>query len=287
MYSKFGVDIPMVPVAQGEWLCSPQCEQVLSSWDPTDFPLEPELAAAKQQLVDYLAGKGRVVKNDLGTACHEVDIFGDTLKVGLQQSDYFSRLLNQYGSYLDDPELGGTARKLFELYDERSRNARNSPFPNGLGVSIAITTSDQKTLVAKRSAKVAVASATYAPTVSGGIRPSRGDCEGTGSIPVKTIVRQTKEELGLDLELGSRDTLIFTCLAQDETKFYKPELVGVVMSQHSADTLQAMAAEASDRWEADHWLVLNCSKDEIVEFVASNQLAPVSQLTLIELAARL
>lgn len=251
-------------------------DEVRTTWDPTPFVVKAQsVEFARKVLMRSLQSGGRQFENAPGVALRAMsDSALGTLTLSLRASDYVSGLLHQLPEHLFEiGELGDSARKVLDKCFNSCADGMlgDSPLPNRMGVNISVVSADNKLLVAKRSNKLAAYGGTFAPAVTGGIRPDKGDCDDVATIPHTAAHRQMKEEMGIEAGHG---VLRWTLLIRDRSRLGKPDLFGRYQDGRSANEIIAAASNAVDKWEIDRIEVLDMDPQAIEQFVATHPIAP-------------
>lgn len=281
-YKVGSLEIPAKVIAEGRWTPG----KINTPWYPSGhYQLPEDLAFAKDQIVEHLVQQGKRVGDGQGVGMMRCVRHAGILNLSFRPASYFTNLAShELPQYLGDPVLADLVRPLVEKYKPLAQLPFDrSPLSNRPQLACSVLTSDLKLLVVQRSKATAVASGSYHASVVGGVRPERGDCDSSYSIPVAAMIRQAKEELGLELNLWRGDRIVFRFLALDEQRLYQPMLAGVIRTKLTADqVLERYRNHAPDKWEAQRWLKLDAQPSDVHELLTRVEKMPaVGQLALL------
>lgn len=169
------------------------------------------------------------------------------LILSLKPTTYYDHIASNL--IVDEPVLRASGKSCTPrfFYNINPGNFRESPLANQLGVNIAIITRpDNSLLYALRGEKTFTFSAGFVTGINAAMtRGMDEDMRGNPDL-ISTILREAKEELGLEVARDNVEILAFI----QELRFLQPMFVGCLFVDESAETIMKIAAvRARDRFE--------------------------------------
>lgn len=188
----------------------------------------------------------------------------------------------------------GKQLTLGHLLEERSKDLRNSRLPNPLSanVSVVLTSSpceseigsnrNPNLILSKRSKSYTLeAQGTLSCLIGGTISIREGDIDSAGNPdPFKTVTREAKEELSLDLE-DFNSNIIFFGLGRNLSNL-KPELYGeVLISGITEKEFNQAWKNAKDKAESEELIFEDINRSHIRTMIKENYWSPVGRTATI------
>ena len=167
---------------------------------------------------------------------------------------------------LDEPISGEKHASLRSFLQENPAELEKSKLPNPLGVIVSlILEPEMKIVLAKRSTRNFEGSGVMSTPIGGSLSLGSGDVDDSGiPNPFKTVVREAKEEIGIDL---SETQITFFGLGRDLLTL-KPELLGEVRINLTEKELrQIWQNKPIDWWEAEEKIFVDLSPEKLSPYL--------------------
>jgi hypothetical protein len=170
-------------------------------------------------------------------------------------------------------------RSLKEYLNEKTDDIRNSKLPNPLSANVSIILEKELQIVlSKHSSKNLESPNVLTNPIGGTVSIEQGDVDIQSTPnPFKTIIRESKEEMGLDL---SDNDIIFLGLGRNLINL-KPEIYGQVKIQLTKKELMESWKTSRDSFESDELVFVDIHNDSIIEFMQNNSWSPIGWITTI------
>lgn len=163
---------------------------------------------------------------------------------------------------LDEPISAEKHASLRSFLQEKPAELGKSKLPNPIGIVVSlILEPEMKIVLSKRSMKNFEGSGVMSTAIGGSLSLGSGDVDDSGvPNPFKTVVREAKEEIGIDL---SETQITFFGLGRDLLTL-KPELLGEVRINLTEKELRRIwLNKPVDWWEAEERLFLDISPEKL------------------------
>jgi hypothetical protein len=169
------------------------------------------------------------------------------LVLSVQPTTYFDHITSNM--VVDEPILrvSGRLQSLRNFYQLNAGRFRDSVLANQLGVNISVITRvDNSLIYALRGEKTFTFSAGFVTAINASMTRGMDEAENGKPDPLKTVLREAMEELGIDVD---RQSIELVALVQD-LKHLQPLLIGLAFVDQSAEDIMRLAAiRARDRFE--------------------------------------
>lgn len=168
----------------------------------------------------------------------------------------------------NEPISGEKNTLLRSLLEEKPLKLETSKLPNPLGVIVSLVLEpEMKIVLIKRSTLNFESSGMMSTPIGGSLSLGSGDINDSGVPgPFETIIREAKEETGLDI---NEEQISFFGLGRDLLTL-KPELLGEVrINMTEKELRQKWLKKPIDWWETEERFFVDISTDKLIPYLKS------------------
>lgn len=223
-----------------------------------------DTSTPEYRLPAFLEKNANYVLDELGSGYHNSSTIRlnqiipskDALTLVLSKAHYFDYLCTNYAMDAPVVEQGQPITIRDMVHPEKKLcSLDTSPLANHIGVGALLFTSDNYLILPMRSSeKVAIGQQTISPSISGTSSYDE-DIPNTTIAPLAALIREGREELGLDESDFDREGTVFLGISRELLRGGKPEFFFLSRLSISKAHVEQKFHTASDRWENEalHW----------------------------------